>query len=30
MGVMVKNELCEQIVEVRRVSDRVMAVELVF
>ena len=27
---MVKEELCEKVVEVRRVSDRVMAVVLVF
>ena len=26
MGVMVKEELCEKVVEVRRVSDRVMTV----
>ena len=30
MGVMVKEELCEKVVEVRWVSDRVMAVVLVF
>ena len=26
MGVMVKEELCEEVVEVRKVSDRVMTV----
>ena len=30
VGVMVKGELCEKAVEVRRVSDRVMADVLVF
>ena len=30
MGIMVKVELCEKVVEVRRVGDRVMAVVVVF
>ena len=30
VGVMVKEELCERLVEVRRVSDRVMSVAVVF
>ena len=30
VGVMVKEELCEKVVEVRRVNDRVMAVVLIF
>ena len=30
VGVMVKKELCEQVVEVRRLSDRVMTVVVVF
>ena len=30
MGVMVKEELCEKVVEVRMVSDRVMTVVVVF
>ena len=30
VGVMVKEELCLKVVEVRRVSDRVMAFEVVF
>ena len=30
VGFMVKEELCEKMVEVRRVSDRVMAVVVVF
>ena len=30
MGVMVKEKLCEKVVEVRRVSDRVMTIELCF
>ena len=30
VGVMVKEELCEKVVEVRRVSDRVMTVAVVF
>ena len=30
VGVMVKEELCEKVVEVRRVSDRLMTVAVVF
>ena len=30
VGVMVKDELCEKVVEVRRVSDRLMSVFVVF
>ena len=30
MGIMVKDELCEKVVEVRRVSDRVMNVVVFF
>ena len=30
MGVIVKKELCKEVVEVRRVCDRVMALVLVF
>ena len=30
MGANVKEELCEKVVEVRRVSDRVMAVVVVY
>ena len=30
VGVMVKEELCEKVVEVRRVSDRVMTCVVVF
>ena len=30
MGVMVKDDLCKMVVEVRRVGDRVMAVVLFF
>ena len=30
MGILVKEELCEKVVEIRRKCDRVMAIELVF
>ena len=30
MGIMVKEELCEKVLEVRRVSDRMMTVVVVF